>query len=41
MQKKSTMKVELVIVIGKQINNVNEKKAEDAIFGYTIGNDVY
>ncbi|MDN6699420.1 MAG: fumarylacetoacetate hydrolase family protein [Staphylococcus equorum] len=38
--KKVDYEGELVIVIGKQINNVNEKKAEDAIFGYTIGNDV-
>jgi len=31
---------ELVIVIGKELNNVCEKHAEDAILGYTIGNDV-
>lgn len=31
---------ELVIVIGKKIKNVEEKEAELAIFGYTIGNDI-
>ncbi|OGU54679.1 MAG: hypothetical protein A2V66_17650 [Ignavibacteria bacterium RBG_13_36_8] len=31
---------ELVIVIGKKIKNADEKEAEQAIFGYTIGNDV-
>jgi len=31
---------ELVIVIGKKIKNADEKGAEEAIFGYTIGNDI-
>ncbi|SFC34354.1 2-keto-4-pentenoate hydratase/2-oxohepta-3-ene-1,7-dioic acid hydratase (catechol pathway) [Alkalibacterium subtropicum] len=31
---------ELVIVIGKEVNNVCEKNAEDAILGYTVGNDL-
>lgn len=31
---------ELVIVIGKKIKNADEKEAENAIFGYTIGNDI-
>ncbi|GEK91808.1 fumarylacetoacetate hydrolase family protein [Alkalibacterium kapii] len=38
--KKVDYEAELVIVIGKRINNVGEKEAEEAIFGYTIGNDV-
>ena len=32
--------VELCIVIGKTARNVNEEKANNYIFGYTIGNDV-
>lgn len=31
---------ELVIVIGKQINGACEKTAKDAIFGYSVGNDI-
>jgi len=31
---------ELVIVIGKKTKNADEKEAEQAIFGYTIGNDI-
>lgn len=31
---------ELVIIIGKRVNSVCEKAAKDAIFGYTIGNDL-
>ena len=34
------VEAELVIVIGKTIKNGNESEAEDAIFGYTIGNDI-
>jgi len=32
--------VELCIVIGKTVSNVNENKAAEYIFGFTIGNDV-
>src|ERR1043166_721105 len=32
--------VELVIVIGKPVKNVNAKQARDSIFGYTIGLDI-
>ena len=32
--------VELCIVIGKTASNVDEKKAAEYIFGFTIGNDV-
>ena len=31
---------ELVIVIGKKVKNADEAEAEQAIFGYTIGNDI-
>ena len=31
---------ELTIVIGKRVKNVDETEAENAIFGYTIGNDI-
>lgn len=31
---------ELVIIIGKRVNSVREKEAKEAIFGYTIGNDL-
>ena len=31
---------ELVVVIGKRTRNVTVEHAEDAIFGYTVGNDV-
>ena len=31
---------ELVIVIGKKIKNADEQEAEQAIFGYTVGNDI-
>ncbi|MCC5894434.1 MAG: fumarylacetoacetate hydrolase family protein [Alkalibacterium sp.] len=31
---------ELVIIIGKRINSVCEKVAKEAIFGYTVGNDL-
>jgi len=31
---------ELVIVIGKTVKDAEEAEAEDAIFGYTIGNDM-
>jgi len=34
------VEVELVIVIGKKVKNVNLKEAGEAIFGYTLGNDV-
>ncbi len=32
--------VELVIVIGRKVKDANVDKAGDAIFGYTVGNDV-
>ncbi|MCB0729548.1 MAG: fumarylacetoacetate hydrolase family protein [Ignavibacteriae bacterium] len=31
---------ELVIVIGEHVKDANEEEAENAIFGYTIGNDI-
>lgn len=31
---------ELVIIIGKKIKNADEEEAQDAIFGYTLGNDI-
>lgn len=34
------VEAELVIVIGKTIKNADESEAENAIFGYTIGNDI-
>lgn len=34
------VEVELTIVIGKTIKNATEQEAQDAIFGYTIGNDI-
>lgn len=34
------VEVELVIVIGKQIKDADETEAEEAIFGYTLGNDI-
>ena len=34
------VEAELVIVIGKKVVNADEKEAEKAIFGYTIGNDM-
>lgn len=32
--------VELVIVIGKSVKNADEKEAGNAIFGYSLGNDI-
>ena len=32
--------VELAVIIGKEIKRVDEQKAEEAIFGYTVLNDV-
>jgi len=32
--------VELAVIIGKRIKNIKEDEAENAIFGYTIGNDI-
>lgn len=34
------VEVELTIVIGKTLKNASESEAENAIFGYTIGNDI-
>jgi len=34
------VEVELVIVIGKKVKNANLKEAGEAIFGYTLGNDI-
>lgn len=34
------VETELVIVIGKKVKDADEKTAADAIFGYTIGNDI-
>lgn len=34
------VEVELTIVIGKTIKNASELEAREAIFGYTIGNDI-
>lgn len=34
------VETELVIVIGKKVKDADEQTAADAIFGYTIGNDV-
>jgi 2-keto-4-pentenoate hydratase/2-oxohepta-3-ene-1,7-dioic acid hydratase in catechol pathway len=34
------VEVELVIVIGKSVKDAAEDKARDAIFGYTVGNDI-
>ncbi len=34
------VEVELVIVIGKTVKDADENEAKDAIFGYTVGNDV-
>ncbi len=37
---KVKVEVELVIVIGKKVKNADVNEAQDAIFGYTLGNDV-
>lgn len=37
---KIKVEVELVIVIGKKVKDANEAEAEQAIFGYTLGNDI-
>lgn len=37
---KIKVEVELVIIIGKTIKNSNEAEADNAIFGYTMGNDI-
>jgi 2-keto-4-pentenoate hydratase/2-oxohepta-3-ene-1,7-dioic acid hydratase in catechol pathway len=34
------VEVELVIVIGKKVKDAGEDEAQNAIFGYTVGNDV-
>ncbi len=34
------VETELAIVIGKRVKNADEKKAQDAIFGYTVANDI-
>lgn len=34
------VEVEMIIVIGKKVKNANEKEAEEAIFGYTLGSDI-
>jgi len=34
------VEAELVIVIGKKVKDADEQTASDAIFGYTIGNDI-
>jgi len=34
------VEAELVIVIGKTVKNVSESEAQNAIFGYSIGNDI-
>ena len=34
------VETELVIVIGKRTKDADEREAEEAIFGYTIGNDI-
>ncbi|GEA61264.1 fumarylacetoacetate hydrolase family protein [Vibrio comitans] len=31
---------ELVLVIGKEVRNISEQQAKDAIFGVTVGNDI-
>lgn len=34
------VEVELVIVLGREVKDVDEKEAHDSIFGFTVGNDV-
>jgi len=34
------VEVELVIVIGKKVKDATEAEAKEAIFGYTVGNDI-
>ena len=34
------VETELVIIIGKRVKDVDEKEAKEAIFGYTVGNDI-
>jgi len=34
------VEVELVIVIGREVKNIGISEAQDAIFGYSIGNDI-
>lgn len=37
---KIKVEVELVVIIGKTIKNADEAEAEEAIFGYSMGNDI-